>query len=105
MHVVMKLISPIAKMYILIMYQFILHRCLGFSFISFQDYGRQNLAFLAKIFFAGRATWIMNYTYYFFFPEGWAIPRKELEKKSIIGKGEFGGKLPNSLGVSTLNNS
>ena len=37
-------------MYILIMYQSLLHRCLGFSFISFQDYGHQNLAFLAKIF-------------------------------------------------------
>ena len=31
------------------MYQSLLHRCLCFSFISIQDYGRQNLAFLAKI--------------------------------------------------------
>lgn len=30
---------------------------------------------------------------FFFFSEGWAIPRKELIKKAIIGKGEFGGKL------------
>ena len=48
----MKLISPMAKMYILIMYQSLL-RCLSFSFISIQDYGRQNLAFLAKIFLLG----------------------------------------------------
>ena len=49
----MKLISPIAKMNILIMYQSLLHRCLGFSFISIQDYGHQNLVFLAKIFLLG----------------------------------------------------
>ena len=38
-------------MYILIMYQSLLHKCLSSRFISIQDYGRQNLAFLAKIFF------------------------------------------------------
>ena len=53
MHVVMKLISPRAKMYISLMCQSLLHRCLGFSFSSMQDYGRQNLAFLAKLFLLG----------------------------------------------------
>ena len=53
MHVVMKFITTIAKMYTSLMYQSLLHRCLGFSFISIQDYGRQNLTFLAKIFLLG----------------------------------------------------
>ena len=28
-----------------------------------------------------------------FFVEGWAIPKKNLQRKSLIGKGEFGGKM------------
>ena len=30
--------------------------------------------------------------YSFSLAVGWAIPRKTLHKKSLIGKGEFGGK-------------
>ena len=29
---------------------------------------------------------------FLFCTEGWAIPRKELVTKSVLGKGEFGGK-------------
>ena len=43
----MKLILPIARMDILIIYEFQFHN--GFSFINIQDYGYQNFGTLTKI--------------------------------------------------------
>ena len=33
--------------------------------------------------------------------EGWAIPREDLDKKSLIGKGEFRGSVNCLVGIQT----